>query len=65
MRSNMSPQFRQAISHNLERLNALNINISKSATLYTTYPKDYSKHNYLRNQKTPGVLKQLFLRKAF
>jgi hypothetical protein len=60
-----SPQFKQAILHNLERLNALHLHVQRSATLYTAYPKDYSKHAYLRRQKTPSMFRQFFLRKAF
>jgi hypothetical protein len=60
-----SPQWKHAIFHNLERLNTLQLQVQRGATLYTTYPKDYSKHAYLRQQKTPGMFRQFFLRKAF
>ncbi len=60
-----SPQFKQAILHNLERLNMLTLSIERGATLYTVYPQDYSKHSYLRNQKSPSVFASFFLQKVF
>lgn len=61
----MSPQFKQALVHNLERLNALSVVTPKDATLYATYLKDYAKRGYLRTKKHPGILRQFFLQRVF
>jgi hypothetical protein len=60
-----SPQFRQALIHNLERLNNMKIDIDRSGTLYTMYLKDYSKRGYLKQQKQRGLFRNLFLQKVF
>jgi hypothetical protein len=60
-----SPQFKQAILHNLERLSALKVETIQNGTLYATYLKDYSKHGYLRKQKSQGLFRGLFLQKVF
>jgi hypothetical protein len=59
-----SPQFRQAILNNLERINTLNISAAPYATL-GMYTKDYSKHNFLARQKSTSFLKNVFLQKVF
>lgn len=59
-----SPQFRQAIIKNLEKLNSLNFSITPHATL-NMHLEDYSKHSYLRKQKSRGLLRTIFLQKAF
>jgi hypothetical protein len=59
-----SPQFKQAILSNLERLNTLNIPITSHVTL-TMSLKDYSTHKYLNKQKSYGLFKNLFLQRVF
>jgi hypothetical protein len=60
-----SPQFKQAILSNLERLNTLNIPVTSYATL-TMSLKDYSAHKYLNKQKsTNRLFKNLFLQRVF
>ena len=60
-----SPQFKQAILHNLERLSALNVDTVRGGTLYAMYLKDYSKRGYLHKQKSHGLFRGLFLQKVF
>lgn len=60
-----SPQFKQALLHNIDRLNAIKIDTVVGGTLYAMYLKDYSKRGYLRKQKSQGLLRGLFLQKVF
>ena len=60
-----SPQFKQAIINNLERLNSIHLDINKSGTIHDMVFKDYSKPLYLKNQKNSSVFRHFFLQKVF
>ncbi len=59
-----SPQFRQAILSNMERLNALTVSVERHATLGMQL-EDYAKRTYLRKRKPSNILASFFLQKVF